>query len=345
MKALVLEEPGDPPKLAVKDVPTPAVGARDVLVKVAACGVCYHDILVMCGVLRRGVKPQLILGHEIAGEVVECGSLVSTVFPGDPVASILTDACGSCAQCAQGREHRCLQGVGIGHGGDGGFAEYVKVGESSLVKLPSEVDPGRACIYGCPMGVALHALRDAAGLQAGETVVVTGAGGGLGVHLVQIARACGARVFAVTTSEEKEEGLKEAGAHQVLYVPELDFGEIVQALTEDLGAEVVVNTLGAIAFDACWTSLAQFGRMVIVGDVQGGEVSIRPAEVLFKDAQLIGVSGVSRRQLRDVARMAAADLVRPIISQTFPLEAALEAYQLMREKRSFGRLALVPDQG
>ena len=339
----MLEEPGDPPKLAVKEVPTPAIGPKEVLVKVGACGLCYHDILVMRGVLRRGVKPQVVLGHEISGEVVECGALVSTVFPGDRVATILTDACGVCANCAMGREHRCLQGVGIGHGADGGFAEYVKVSEASLVKLPPDADPVGSCLYGCPMGVALHALRDAAGLRAGETAVVTGAGGGLGSHAVQLARALGARVFAVTTSEEKEAALRELGAHEVIVAPDLDFGEMVQALTEDQGADVVMNNLGAVAFDACWTAMGQFGRMIVTGDVTGDPVSIRPAELLFRDARLIGVSGVSRAQLRDVSRMVGAGLVRPVVSRTYALEEASEAYRLMRDRGSFGRVVLAPN--
>jgi NADPH:quinone reductase-like Zn-dependent oxidoreductase len=232
--------------------------------------------------------------------------------------------------------------VGIGHGADGGFAEYVKVSETSVVKLPPDVDPVGACLYGCPMGVALHALRDAAGLHAGETAVVTGAGGGLGVHAVQLARALGARVLAVTTSEEKEARLRELGAHEVIYAPGLDFGEVVLGLTDDQGADVVMNNLGPTAFEGCWRALGQFGRMALVGDVTGGGVTIQPAELLFRDARLIGVSGVSRSQLRDVARMVAAGLVRPVVSQTFTLDEALEAYRLMRERRSFGRLALAP---
>ena len=136
----------------------------------------------MRGVLRRGVKRRVVLGHEIAGVVEACGASVTGLSPGDRVASILTNACGACAMCSGGREHRCLQGHGIGHSVDGGFAEYVAVSEHSLVKLPADADPATACLYGCPIGVALHALRDVGGLQTGETVVVTGAGGGLGAR-------------------------------------------------------------------------------------------------------------------------------------------------------------------
>ena len=342
MKALVLEQPGDPPRLAVRDVPVPELGPRDVLVRVRACGFCHHDHLVMRGVLRRGVKPNVVLGHEIAGEVEACGPWVAGLAPGDRVASILTNACGACAACGAGREHRCVRGHGIGHGVDGGFAEYVAVSEHSLVKLPPDADPATACLYGCPMGVALHALRDVGGLRSGETVVVTGAGGGLGVHAVQVARAWGARVIAVTTSAEKEEGLSALGADPVLHIADMDFGEIVQGLTDDRGADVVLNTLGAMAFQASWDALGQYGRMLMVGDLTGERVSFRPAELLFKDLHIAGVSGVSRRQLEEVARMAADGLVRPVVSHVLPLEEAMDAYRLVAERRSFGRIMLRP---
>jgi D-arabinose 1-dehydrogenase-like Zn-dependent alcohol dehydrogenase len=342
VRALVLEQPGEQPKMAVREVPAPVPGPRQALVKVAACGVCYHDVLVMRGVLRRGVKPQVILGHEIAGEVVETGALVSTVFPGDKVVSILTDACGVCARCSRGQEHRCAAGVGIGHGADGGFAELVAIGETSLVKLPPEQDLAGACIMACPMGVVVNALVDRGGLAAGETAVITGAGGGVGVHAVQIARAVGARVLAVTTSPEKEERLRGLGADEVLLAPDLDFAELVQAYTGDEGADVVLNVLGAMAFEPCWRSLGQFGRMVILGDVRGGTVTLNPAELLFRDASLIGVSGVSRRQVATVAKLVQTGRVRPVVSQTHRLEEWARAYEAMVGKQSFGRVALVP---
>ena len=341
MRSLVLEAPGDPPRLTVCDVPMPELRPRDVLVRVLACGFCHHDYLAMRGVLRRGVKRRVVLGHEIAGEVEACGPSVVGLSPGDRVVSLLTNACGACAMCTRGREHRCLRGHGIGHSIDGGFAEYVAVSEHSLVALPPEADPLTACLYACPIGVALHALRDVGGLQPGETVVVTGAGGGLGVHAVQVALACGANVIAVTTSAGKEERLAALGA-QALHAPDLDFGELVQALTDDRGADVVLNTLGAAAFRASWDALGQYGRMLMVGDVTGEPVSFRPAELLFKDLRIAGVSGVSRRQLEDAARMAADGLVRPVVSHVLPLERVMDAYRLVAERRSFGRIVLTP---
>ena len=342
MRALVLEASGQTPTLAVRDLPEPELGPHDVLVRVAACGVCYHDVLVMRGILRRGIKPNVVLGHEIAGRVEKIGPLVTSVAVGDPVASILTNACGVCDRCRMGREHRCRNGQGIGHSIDGGFAEEVRIRENSLAVLPPDLDLIQACILGCPMGVALRALDDVARVQVGETVLVTGAGGGLGVHLIQLARALGARVFAVTTSPQKMDHLQELGADQVLLAEDLDFSELARALSADEGVDVVVDTVGPTMFQSCLNSLAQFGRMVLLGDVTGGQVSLAPAEVLFRDAVIAGSSGTSRQNLLKAARLVEMGRVRPIVSQTFPLEEALAAYNLMLGKESFGRLALVP---
>ncbi|MCS7206483.1 MAG: alcohol dehydrogenase catalytic domain-containing protein [Dehalococcoidia bacterium] len=345
MKALVLEAPGHPPRLALHTFPRPSLGPHDVLVKVAACGVCYHDILVMRGVLRRGVKPRVVLGHEIAGTVEEVGQLVFSLVPGDKVVSLLTEPCGWCLPCTTGKEHRCLRGTGIGHGGDGGFADYVKLSELALVRLSPEADVIGACLLACPIGVALHALRDAAGLRAGETVLVTAAGGGVGTHAVQLARALGARVLAQTTSPQKEEALRTLGADQVLVTPDLAFGDLALAFTEDEGCSVVLNIIGADAFAACWRALAQFGRLVLVGELRGGSISLSPAEVIFKDARIIGVAGVSRAQVADAARLVQGGRIRPVIARTLPLsvEGVLEAYRLLTQEHPLGRVVLVPE--
>lgn len=344
MHAIVLEAPGAPPRLARRPFPRPSLGPHDVLVKVAACGVCYHDILVMRGVLKRGVKPQVVLGHEIAGTVEEVGQLVFSLTPGDKVVSLLTEPCGWCVRCTTGREHRCYHGVGVGHSGDGGWSDYVKLHELALVRLPPEADLIGGCLLACPIGVALHALRDAGGLQAGETALITASGGGVGSHAVQIARALGARVLAQTTSPSKENALQGLGADQVLVAPDLAFGDMALAFTQEEGCEVVLNLIGAEAFPECWKALAQFGRLLLVGELRGGSVPLAPAEVIFKDARIIGVSGVSRAQVVQATRLLQGGRIRPVIARTLPLtvEGALEAYRLLTQEHPLGRVVLVP---
>ena len=209
MRSVVLEEAGPEPKLVLRYLPTPLVGDYDVLVQVAACGFCHHDLLIMEGVLRRGVKLPLILGHEVAGQVAEIGPKVTAVQPGDRVVSLL--------------------------GGNGGMAPFVSVRETALVKIPSNIEWTDACLLACPIGVAIKGLEKAE-VQAGETVVVTGAGGGLGAHLVQLAQRRGARVLAVTSSEEKAESLVALGAEEVITTGELDFSEVVLSASLKTGA-------------------------------------------------------------------------------------------------------------
>ena len=339
----MLEHPGRPPSLVVRDVPVPVPASTEALVQVMACGFCHHDLLVMAGVLRRGVKPQVVLGHEISGVVVEVGSAVTHLRPGDYVVSLLTNACGQCDRCRRGREHRCHHGSGIGHSRDGGFAEYVAIAEASLVTISPdpllrkspltslvrkeerrEFPPQNgvfedflygAALFGCPIGVVLQAVQQVAQLHAGETVLVTGAGGGLGVHAVQVAVHLGARVLAVTSSPEKVPHLARLGATEVLEVPPVplevspnpplprgdargvDFSELALALTEDQGVDVVIDTVGAALFPATWRSLSQYGRLLLLGEVTGRPVELNLAEVTVKKhvQSITGKLGVSDR--------------------------------------------------
>ena len=342
MRALVLEEAGEAPRIAVREVPYPLPGPNEVVVRVTACGLCYHDAAVMRGLLRRGVKPQVVLGHEISGRVAEVGGSVGAVQVGEGVVSTLTTFCGQCERCASGREYRCVRGRGIGHALDGGFAQFVKLPESSVVRVPDGVELEGASIAACPMGVALQGLRDAARVRSGETVLVTGAGGGVGVHALRIASVLGARTLAVTTSPDKEERLRQLGASDVIPAGELDFSEVALALTEDRGVDVVIDTVGSTMFDSSLRSLAQFGRMVLIGEIAGGAAAVNPAEVLFRDAAIIGSTGAGRHHIRAVLEMMASGMIEPLISRRFPLEEAEEAYGLMRGRRSFGRVVLVP---
>jgi D-arabinose 1-dehydrogenase-like Zn-dependent alcohol dehydrogenase len=341
-KALVLEAPGEEPSLAVREVGTPTLGPHDVLVEVAACGMCRHDVAVMQGVLRRGVKPEIVLGHEISGRVVGIGPSTESVKVRDRVTTTLTTFCGRCQPCLDGREYRCVDGRGIGHAIDGGFAQLVRVPESCLVAVPDGVELEEASIFGCPMGVALRALRDVAELQSGETVLVTGAGGGLGVHAVQIASAMGATVIAVTTSSDKVERLERLGVAEVILADELDFSEFAMALTEDRGVDVVVNTVGSAVFGSSVRSLTQFGRMVVLGEVAGEKALISLAELLFRDAKIVTSTGAGARHIAGIGGLVASGRISPVVSEKFALEDAAKAYHLMRANQTFGRVVLVP---
>ena len=342
MKALFLKEPGEEPRLVLADAPDPVPGPHDVVVKVAACGFCHHDVAVMAGVLRRGVKPDIVLGHEISGTVVDAGDEVEMVKPGDFVVAALTTFCGECERCTSGRDYRCLQAQGLGHAIDGGFAQLVKLPERGVVPIPGDADLLGASILACPIGVAVRALEDVAQLRKGETVLVAGAGGGLGLHAVQVASAMGARVLAVTTSPDKVAGIEEHTSAEVILAGELDFSEIAMALTDDAGVDVVINPVGSAVFDSCLRSMAQFGRMVVLGEVTGGLVSLNPAELLFRDAAILGSTGASVLHITRAAELMYKGDVTPVISKSYALEEAAEAYREIRAGKTFGRVVLIP---
>ena len=231
MKALFVNTPGDDPELEVREVDTPIPGPGEALLKIAAAGMCSHDVAIMRGLLRRGVNLDVILGHEISGSVESIGSDVEELAVGDSVVSTLTVFCGKCDRCLSGHEYRCRTGHGLGHAVNGGFAEYIVLPERCLIPLPEGVTLEQASIVACPMGVALQALKDEAQVQPGESVLVTGAGGGLGIHAVQIATALGAQVMAVTYSEDKLVFLELFAPGQVILGGELAFSELALVFT------------------------------------------------------------------------------------------------------------------
>ena len=343
MKALFLDEPGDKPDVNLRDVPIPKVGDDDALVLVAACGLCHHDVAVMSGLLRRGVRPDVILGHEISGTVQQVGASVNSLGEGDRVVATLTAFCGECDRCLGGHQYRCRDAQGIGHAISGGFAQYVMLPATSLMRVPNGIDLVEACLAACPIGVTSQAIHDVAGVQPGETVLVVGAGGGLGTHAVQVAAGAGARVLGVTTSPEKVSAIEGLGNVEViLATDDLDFSEIALALTGDEGVDVVLNTVGSAVFKSCLTGLSQFGRMVVLGEVTGTNVNISLTEVLFRDAVIAGSSGASPSNIARALEMMSEGVVKPVIHDRMDLSNAAEAFGVVRSRRALGRIVLIP---
>lgn len=343
MKAVVIRAPGDPSVLKVEDVPEPEVRDGEVLIKVAACGVCMHDVLV-----RRGMRSQtsmpLIPGHEVAGTVVKLGPRVTSVKLGDRVASVQRrSVCGNCRQCRSGRESKCPGREFLGDEGlNGGYAEYVAISEASLVEIPDGVAVESAAITACAVGTELNAIRDIGKVALGETVLVTGAGGGIGIHGVQVARAAGARVVALTTSSDKVAAIVDAGAHHVVLARRgSDWAGQVRQVVPD-GCDVVIDNVGALIADAIFGSLAMNGRWVLVGELTDSHMTLDPTALRFRGISILPASSTSREQLRDSLRLVADGIVRPIVTEICALEDAATVHSRMEAGSLFGRVALVP---
>jgi len=341
----VIRAAGDAEVLRIEDVPVPTLRPADVLIRVAACGVCFHDVVTRNGVLRRGISMPLIPGHEVSGIVEAVGPAVRRFTPGDRVATVQRrHICGACRFCRGGRETSCAEREFLGDAGlNGGYAEWVAVEEDNVARVPDGVPLESASIVACAIGTELNAVRDVAAVQPGDRVLVSGAGGGLGIHGVQLARLCGGTVIAVTTSEAKAEIIREAGAHEVIVCGRgEDFSPKVIAATGGDGVDVVIDNVGSVLFEPTRRSLGMGARWVFIGQLTGDFVRLNPAQIFMKDVTIRSAKSTSRRQLEDALGLVARGAVKPVITDVLPLEAAAEAHRIVESGRSVGRVLLRP---
>jgi len=339
MKAAVLHAFGGPENFRWQEVPDPQVGPGEVLVRVRACGVCGHDLINRAGYFPRTKLPA-ILGHEVAGEVVAVGPDVTGLKPGDRVGSSIVSACGHCKFCLTGRENLCRNGQMPGEEVPGGYAEYMKAPASYFLPIPPDMPFPQAAIIACTLGTAYHAIVKRGRLQMGESILITGASGGVGIHAIQIAKLLGARVIAVTTTEAKVPKLKEAGADEVIVSPQMDFGPRAKELTGGEGVEMALEIVGSATYPASLRSLAFGGRLVFVGNLLAEPVQVRPAEMNLKELELYGTKAISRGELMTVMSLVQEGRLRPVIDRTLPLSEVAEAHRLMAEKQTIGRVVL-----
>ena len=339
MKATILTKFGGPAVLQSGDVATPVWRADQMLVRVAACGVCGHDLLNREGHFP-DTHPPCVMGHEIAGLVEEVGALVDAFKPGDRVALTQRISCGVCRACRAGRDNLCRAGPGFyGEEISGGYGEFVIASARNAVLLPASIDLEVGAILSCAIGTGLHALNRARVLP-GDTIVVTAASGGVGLHTVELARVLGLRVIATTSSEHKADLLKEAGAHHVIAAPEGQFHKMVRELTDGVGVDAVIEIAGKPTFASSLRSLAAGGRLVAVGNVQPGAVQLNPALPILKEIEVVGSGHALVSDLRRVVDLVARGLVRPRIAERIPVRDAAQAHALLGAHAVSGRVVL-----
>jgi NADPH2:quinone reductase len=322
MKAVLCKQYGPPDSLVVEEVASPRAGAGEAVIAVKAASLNFPDVLIIQN--KYQFKPPLPFspGSELAGVVKEVGEGVKGFKPGDKVIAFTTY---------------------------GAFAEEVKTEASRLVPLPPGMDfvPGAAFLL--TYGTTDHALRDRGALAPGETLLVLGAAGGVGLAAVEIGKALGARVIACASSEEKLAVCRSHGADATInYVTE-DFREKVKILTDAKGPDVIYDPVGGAYSEPAFRSIAWRGRHLVVG-FAAGEIPKLPLNLaLLKGAAIVGVfwGDFARRQPKEFAqsiaqlgRWYAEGKLKPHVSQTLPLEKAAEALKLMAARQVKGKIVL-----
>lgn len=342
MRAIVVSGHGEADVLSLQEIATPVPNGRQVLIKVTACGVCRRDILIRKGPAQRGNVSPLVLGHEIAGEVVGLGLDARNFAPGDRVCSTQREfVCGCCSMCRTDHETLCPDLRFLGQNAMGGYADYVLVNDDNLAKIPDGVDDATAAITACAVGTSFNAVCDTGQVRPGERILISGMGG-LGIHAVQIARAAGAFVVASTRSAGKVEALKELGAHAVVIAEDGKFSAGVRAATDGNGVDICVDTVGGAVFQEVLRSVRMGGRIVLVGEVTGEPVKITMAAIYRRGLEIRSAVSTSRRQLETVLRLVASGQVRPIVDRTMPLADAALAHRMVEDNTVTGRIVLIP---
>jgi acryloyl-coenzyme A reductase len=346
MKAMVVRQPGGLDAMRLETISEPVAGPKDVVIKVEACGVCFHDVLTRNGTLKAGVKMPCVLGHEISGTVVEVGSQVSRFKKGERVATAQRyHICGACRFCRSGRETLCAERKFLGDWGMvGGYAQYVAVEDDNVAAVPEGADLAGASIAACAIGTALNGVRDVGQVRMSESVLVTGAGGGVGLHAVQLARLAGAFVIAQTTSPAKADLIRELGAHHVVvHRRGEDFSPEVKRLTAGEGVDVLIDNVGTVLFEPMRRSLGTAGRWVMIGQLTGEFVPFNPAQLFLKNQSMLAVTSVTRNQLADVLALMGRGQVKAVVTQSLPLEEAAQAHTLVESGRATGRVLIRPN--
>lgn len=336
MRAVVLEEYGGPEALRPRSVARPARSEGELLVRVHACGVCGHDLLARRGAF--GTRLPQILGHEIAGEVIESDAAEFDV--GDRVVLNQRLSCGECVACTRGEPNLCTRGPGFyGEDVPGGYAEYVVARPSNAVRLPANVSLESAATLPCGVATGLHAIRRLE-LRSGETVLVTGANGGVGIHAVALARLYGGVVVAVIRNPEMEEDVRRAGAEAVVVIP--DHAGFHGAIRDRLpdGVDVAIECVGTPTLASTLRSVRPGGRVAVVGNVRPVPLEMTLGRLILKEVSLIGSSHGTPGDLALAVELLASGQIAPSIARTFPLERAAEAHAWAEGAAVAGRIVL-----
>ncbi len=320
MKALLCNEHGTPEQLQLTEVPVPEPGAGEVRIAIEACGINFPDVLMVAGKYQMQPPLPFAPGAEIAGTIDAVGSGVEGLQIGDKVAALT---------------------------GFGGLQEYCCVAAKRVAPLPPGADARVAAAFTLTYGTSYHALKDRAALQAGETLVVLGAAGGVGLAAVELGAQLGARVIGVASTAEKLALARQYGATETINYKTDDLKDQIKALTDGRGADVIYDPVGEPYFDACMRSLAWGGRVLVVGFAGGDIPKVSTNLALLKGASIVGVfwgrhteeePALHQSNMRELVNMLMTGKLKPLISREFDLADGAAAISHLASRQAVGKV-------
>lgn len=323
MKAIVCDAFGPPSNLQYKEMPDPAPGPGEILLDVHACSVNFPDTLIIQGLYQ--IKPELPFspGGDIAGVVLEMGPGVKGFNVGDEI---------------------------VGFAPYGGFAEKAVLKANACFPKPAGMDMVRAASFLLAYGTSYHALKDRAGLQAGETLVVMGASGGVGLTAVELGKLMGARVIAAASTDEKLAVCKKYGADEVINYQKEDLKKRIKELTDGKGADVIYDPVGGHYTEQALRAIGWEGRYLVIGFAAGEIPKIPLNLALLKGCQIVGVfwgsfaqrsPGKNMQNTLQMIQWFNEGKLKPLIHATYPLKDAPKALEAMQARQVKGKAVIV----
>ena len=341
MRAMVVGKWGEAFKIEDRPDPQPAPG--EAVMKVRAAGVGLTLVTMRTGIFG-GTAPR-IMGHELGGDIIAVGDGVENVKMGQRCAVYFYLNCGHCRWCRNGRETLCENHGGyVGVHRDGGYAEFVSLPSENFLPIPDNLDYEGAAIAADAVNTPWHCMRERAQINPHDDVMLVGAGGGVGIHGVQVAKIFGARVIAVDISEEKLELASKWGADEVVNFRAIeDLAAEAKRLTDGKGVDAAIDFVGKPeTFQACIDGLAVGGRAVVIG-AQPGDVKVNPVNLVITEQIITGSRHSTRAELIETMDIMARGLVTPVVGKRLHFTEVEELFQDLQDEKLLGRGALTYD--
>jgi NADPH:quinone reductase-like Zn-dependent oxidoreductase len=340
VKAIQFQQHGGPEVLKYVDAPNPVIRPNEVLVRVRACALNRLDLWVRQGLPNVPIPLPHIPGSDVAGEIAQVGSEVSTVRVGQKVVLAPGVTCGKCAACLAGLDNRCRQFTNLGYMIDGGCAEFVRVPEVNCMPYPENLSFEEAAAVPLVFQTAWHMLVARAELQPGEDVLILGAGSGVGSAAIQIAKFFGAQVIATAGTDAKLARARELGADHIINHKSQKIRDEVRRITNKRGVDVVFEHVGTATWDDSLASLAASGRLVTCGATTGYDAKIDLRFLFTRQLSLLGSYMGTKNDLRTVMKLVAGGRLKPVVDRVFPLSEAAAAHAYLESGGQFGKVVL-----
>lgn len=324
MKAVVCKELGLPEQLVVEDLPSPKTGAGQVRIKVAGADVNFPDVLIIQGKYQLKAQPPFVPGAGVTGTVLEVGEKVKHIKAGDTVAALINV---------------------------GGFAEEAVADAAFCMPLPPGLDLAEAAAFPLVYGTSYHALKQRGQLKAGETLLVLGASGGVGLSAVQLGKKMGARVIAAASSADKLALARQHGADELIDYSQQSLKDAIKTLTKGQGADVIYDPVGGALGEECLSCIAWNGRYLVIGFAAGPIPNLAANRLLLKGAAAVGVfwgafaqrePAVNADNFKQLFSWYAAGEIKPHVSKRYPLAEAPQALRDMMDRKVTGKIVVTP---